>query len=412
MSLRHGSCSGHRRPWTLAYGLSSAACGCSTEFFEGPATSRVTRYVRLRSLGRAFRQLLVLVVVSLSMDSASAFEIRPIGCAGAYADANAEQLIFAEPGHAPSPCGVNSAGNIVVANCRDSGYMTDIRGNQPVHEAITRQAYRDVQGRPIASRNFASPWIAGVVWNDDPEWLLRKFLFDSGISKLRQFADAIAEGESHPQSSRLMIRSHFGDMQFLHAMRGPGQTDEQFRRSLRAWIEAAHAVATGRLRSTASLKEAGLDAVLGKVACPLVRGGYCKTLRDLFDPDGSKFLRHHSAAEGESYMANMAAGTVMHIIQDAHSRSHMRIEPGVGGLSKRVPLTYDDENRKAHCARDMATTETREDIEAARAATVQYLRLWKSKSSTSEVMKLIGGVGIELTSPLDAAPSAPTSGIR
>ena len=71
---------------------------------------------------------------------APAFEIKPIGCRGAEgSDVNTETLAYLAPGMGRRQCGSVEA----KVSCNDTyNYLVAAMANQPVHEAITRMAYR------------------------------------------------------------------------------------------------------------------------------------------------------------------------------------------------------------------------------------------------------------------------------
>jgi hypothetical protein len=108
----------------------------------------------------------------------------------------------------------------------------------PLHETITWNALdcaldeslaRDASGlklcvplsfeeRPTEPGNNDSPLIRGVWWNDDPEQLLNSINYPRfAVNMKRAERDARTPGEITPQS-RMQYRSHYGDLQFLHAM--------------------------------------------------------------------------------------------------------------------------------------------------------------------------------------------------
>src|SRR5688500_11706308 len=94
-----------------------------------------------------------------------------------------------------------------------------------VHERMTREAYA------MAGVGLAPGVIAGVRWNDNPPALRLGVLFgscasaaDPSLESVDCFAsvlriDRIAlEAVSRREQAIAPLRSHFGDMQFLHAM--------------------------------------------------------------------------------------------------------------------------------------------------------------------------------------------------
>ncbi len=64
--------------------------------------------------------------------------------------------------------------------CKHEKLYGGLGWNHPVHEVITRQAYKKVFGELIGE-NYKQPLIGGVEWNDDPEVLIRKVVYDGGL---------------------------------------------------------------------------------------------------------------------------------------------------------------------------------------------------------------------------------------
>jgi hypothetical protein len=317
-----------------------------------------------------------------------AFDNKPIGCQGAkFSDVNTEKLVYLQQGMGVAECGRGEK----AVDCTRSTYPFEM-ANQPVHEAITRQAYREVRRRPITTLNFDSPLITGVVWNDDPEWMLRKAWHNHGPKQISRFADVMKRGAADPSLPELSVRSHFGDLQFLHAMRGLDQTEAESRKRLRAWITAAHEVATGRLASTSSIKNSAFQEALGSFACHLRDPSAC-TIRDLLDEEG-RLWKHVERRVGELNMRWLAAGTVLHILQDANSASHTVSPAAAAPLPSRKSLTYDADNRRTHCWSDMATVNSKANIDAALRDSIEYLRLLENKAPTDQVMALLDKLGL------------------
>src|SRR5262245_8831357 len=112
---------------------------------------------------------------------------------------------------------------------------------EPVHEEITNRIYGCDEDKSICGdpeTEFAGPVVqAGVRWNDDPPFRLEEQSYQHSSCKVSEtirfttqprcwyeifkYAKRRAEdGEVLDSSSRapLLARSHFGDLQFLHAM--------------------------------------------------------------------------------------------------------------------------------------------------------------------------------------------------
>ncbi len=132
---------------------------------------------------------------------------------------------------------------------------------EPVHETITERALKNaglIAPNEKYSDQPAWDFTRGVFWNDDPECLLFKSNADSlpltssvwgGISFLRAFKQTASlakqPGTTLGSDARLLVRSHFGDLQFLHAMATrDGEDPRQTLTWILEWAEFAYAVAT------------------------------------------------------------------------------------------------------------------------------------------------------------------------
>jgi len=236
---------------------------------------------------------------------------------------------------------------------------------RPVHEEITKIAYYAALGRG-PDRSV----LDGVEWNDNPPFRLFPsqypiapmcatlpihlpsawpgcwmMVFGTTSRVSAPPGDAASFGPEAP----ILARSHFGDMQFLHAMAIDGDAASITRQKILAWARFAYMVAQG---------ETSLDLDLPKVELVDPESGFAwkpfpdtegyspMKVRDLFvlpeeqrkndtgtDPNAARFLKDDHDAR------NIAFGSVLHIIEDSFSRAHVlrsRGElPADGRLSRR-----------------------------------------------------------------------------
>lgn len=210
----------------------------------------------------------------------------------------------------------------------------------PVHETLTQFIFScDFDWTRCADPDLelAGPYImAGVRWNDDPGFELSS---DQGrsagcepdsITFMRQtlcwiklFKDAEKRARQTPQEfmgpgrkSNLMTRSHFGDLQFLHAMASADNVPaSQARDKVMMWARFTWGVATG---------EYTLSTNLGDIKLPgwnehFVPGPNVQDLMTI----GRRSVRPH--------IKHVAFGSLLHVLQDSFSRSHVvRREPIAG----------------------------------------------------------------------------------
>jgi hypothetical protein len=184
-----------------------------------------------------------------------------------------------------------------------------------VHERITRQAYEKA-GVPLSD-----DVIAGVRWNDNPPAIRLGPLagacdFRCWTSMLR--VDRVAfEVLSRREQSIPTLRSHFGDMQFLHAMAArAGESPAQTREKALRWAEFSYRVARGEIGprdNVFALRGSGaMEPGTGDWVSSLFRAPEKKLWRvqDVFLPKSSE-------------LRLVAFGTFLHLIEDSYSASHV-----------------------------------------------------------------------------------------
>lgn len=208
------------------------------------------------------------------------------------------------------------------------------RVSQPVHEEMTQlaRACQLAHPGPVTAQlvctdrskpstepkgNKYDALMRGVWWNDDPNQLL----FAARQAKLWAWmsdAQGIAVDGKNWKGEKAAIgpgyymtyRSHYGDLQFLHAMASSdGESAQATQQHILSWAEFAYAVATGRLDP-----ETKMNAVtpIGAQAFFPVQSGW--TVNYLFAP-----LYRLTSPQ---YTRRMAAGSLLHMVQDSYSAAH------------------------------------------------------------------------------------------
>jgi hypothetical protein len=353
----------------------------------------------------AFARATASLLLSGLIAAASAFEIKPVTTARGASDLVlvTEELNYPPEGKA-WPLGHDHP---FAVDCRsERTYQVFREAAQPVHETITRKAYRNVHGRSLKKEAWVQPLLAGVTWNDDPDYLLRKAWTDNGFALINNFVSRIKVAEKNPDGKDLLTRSHYGDLQFLHAMQGRGETQAQTLKKLHAWVEAAHRVATGDIPDSRPVDETPFRTAIGELKC----GTKSCSVAQLLDRQ-RRFRGDIGQAAAQQNIREIAAGTVLHILQDAHSRSHTSLSLSTDGKPLRTLRTYDAENRKNHCVMDMASAATRPDIEAAIKVSTQYLQLMRGGEPWVEVRALLESIGLGVP-PEPVAPALAESPTR
>ncbi|MEO3715007.1 hypothetical protein [Roseateles flavus] len=221
----------------------------------------------------------------------------------------------------------------------------------PVHEEISNRAL-DCEGDEdiCADVNWdpAQAYVlAGVRWNDDPP-----FRFEQSFGKYsgcapgqtvrlvvqpecwaRVFRDGklrAQRGEAlNARTAPLLVRSHFGDLQFLHAMgAADGELPEVTQRRILMWAEFTWKVATLKIRG---------DAIVAKqeiAGIPEVFGANGWSVQDLFAL-GNPNIRK------PAYLAAVAFGSLLHTVQDSFSRAHVsRRQPAYQGTCPGAASAY------------------------------------------------------------------------
>jgi hypothetical protein len=212
--------------------------------------------------------------------------------------------------------------------------------SNPVHETITQLTYDcGLNWTDCADPDleYAGAYvIAGIRWNDDPVFMLKategKELgcrVQDTVSFITQtkcwlglFKDAekkAAEDPQHflrPGTGTYMSRSHFGDLQFLHAMASvDGEQAAETKRKLLMWAEFTWGVAVGTYRLATPLREIAIPGWLNHFA-----NG--QNVQDLFT-QGRPWLRPH--------IKQVVFGSLLHLVQDSFAEGHvMRADPVSG----------------------------------------------------------------------------------
>jgi len=199
--------------------------------------------------------------------------------------------------------------------------------------------------------NFGNALIRGVWWNDDPDQLLYSIHYPTWLVRQRhagRLARADRDRPGQPptinSSYRMQYRSHYGDLQFLHAMAnadGDAATDVQQR--ILDWARFAYAVAMGEILPETRLEDVDEPIVQSYFETrPGWSVGYLfaprYVLRDRPDPD-----------TGRRPVADTALGSILHMIQDSYSRPHTkRVYAGREGCQNgRVVQFYSYANQQS-----------------------------------------------------------------
>lgn len=208
------------------------------------------------------------------------------------------------------------------------------RVSETVHEDITDAARRCAALRRtdptstgpcaldaphVAQELRGNKWdavIRGVWWNDDPNQHLFGVHYATWAVWMRD-AKGIAKTKRNwlgrqtvlDNTYRMQYRSHYGDMQFLHAMaNADGEDASTVRDRTIGWLRFAYGVATGRIDP---------DGTMSDVDDPVARTFFAAqpgwTVNHLFAP---KYTL------GLATIPDVALGSMLHVVQDSFSDAH------------------------------------------------------------------------------------------
>lgn len=193
-----------------------------------------------------------------------------------------------------------------------------IKGS-PVHEKMTEKA---ITLSNIHSRAYAYiydlPYIKGIFWNDDPELMLCPWCDYFHIKKwgpqwALKFLTAKSQAtrEKNPilfvNGDSLLSRSHFGDLQFLHAMayKNGVPTDETLKKIL-IWSEFTYKVGIGEISGRTKIRNVQVEG-----------------FSNFFDKDKILYDQDVASLFHDRAVKRIAIGSFLHLIQDSYSLSHV-----------------------------------------------------------------------------------------
>lgn len=220
----------------------------------------------------------------------------------------------------------------------------------PVHECLTLAALirSDFKLDPNTTYNKAIQeyhydtleFLRGIVWNDDPAcllfndtwWLAKPDNYHRGIGRdwAVQFADgkiwdADCTKEGWLGHKNIIARSHFGDMQFLHAM--ADHVDErpaETKKKIMTWLEVMYKIAIGKISIATKLRDVELAGEEEHDRYPL---------RRLFDAGTrpADWMTIHTLLTHDHSYPNVkhdrrAIGICLHLVQDSYARGHCQRE--------------------------------------------------------------------------------------
>jgi hypothetical protein len=222
----------------------------------------------------------------------------------------------------------------VFANMAIQGGRGLTKKHQPVHETMTIAALiaskfpisegTTYKNAPKEIKEF----VRGSVWNDDPGCLL----FDEDPHDNYRLSTGFKWGKEYKSAEwglfggqSLTGRSHFGDLQFLHAMAAQEKEEPQETKSkIMMWLEIMYKLSVGDQDIHENMRLDQID----------VSSSSQYQLRMFFkedtSPNGAETLRGlltHNTQYEDTMISRRALGSCFHIIQDSYARGHVRRWP-------------------------------------------------------------------------------------
>ncbi len=204
---------------------------------------------------------------------------------------------------------------------------------EPVHEEITNRILGCEGDSDICGASDYEPKnayvLAGVRWNDDPPFRFEKGQGNYGgcetgatvrlVTFPRCWANVFKDGEKRAGNGEmldavaapLLVRSHFGDMQFLHAMAPRDKQDAiSVRENIIVWAEFTWRVSQGEFPLSTRVK----DVPVNGIADFFQNKGW--SIQDLFALGNPHVRRPDN-------MSELAFGSLLHIVEDSFADGHV-----------------------------------------------------------------------------------------
>ena len=264
--------------------------------------------------------LLLVAATTVFFETALAFQLSPVGTAAERREAKR--------------WGITVRAEIAIAETALHNF------SDPVHETLTQLTFScgaDWDDCEDPDLEWAGPYvIAGVRWNDDPVFKLnageakslpcRVGETISFVTQTKCWIELFRDAERKSQASpgyflkpgvgNYLSRSHFGDLQFLHAMAAAsGETPTETREKILMWAEFTWSVALGKY---------GLETPLQSIEISRWMDHFSngQNVQDLLTL-GRPWLRPH--------IREVAFGSLLHVIQDSFAEGHVQRREPVSG---------------------------------------------------------------------------------
>lgn len=270
----------------------------------------------------------------------------------------------------------------------------------PVHESITNAA---LQGAELIKHgtqfNDPSVWeyLRGIFWNDDPEG----FFFDNNDTETDNWSNGVAflshftshkhnatNGKVFGPGAPLLARSHFGDLQCLHAMASrDGEAATTTRDAILRWTEFFYGVAIETVSGTDPLAQMETGRI------------------NEWFPESPLTIQTLLLIGQKGDVRHRAMGALLHIVQDSFAKGHVERTPA-GTIMEFHSYIHQDSSK--HELDDVIPPEGLKAMPEAQLAIRQcrgILELYKDSTAWATVRKHLEAQVFALS--LNARPSSP-----
>jgi Papain-like cysteine protease AvrRpt2 len=210
--------------------------------------------------------------------------------------------------------------------------------HEPIHERITLAALTASTvpvpaGTTVGSNLDINEFFRGVIWQDDPELLLFNDLtrtnwdFTTGKAWKKQY-DA-AKGATTNDRTNLTGRSHFFDLQFLHAMASAkGEPAQDTLAKIMLWAEVMYRLSIGEgITGTTLLSEVAVTTTTtapdGTVNTYRLSRYFDTSSRPTGDAMLDGLLTRRTRFAGAD-LSRRAIGSLLHLVQDSYAKGHVQ----------------------------------------------------------------------------------------
>lgn len=331
--------------------------------------------------------------------------------------------------------------------------------SEPVHELITRMAEQNIcvdanHDNPIKNKSFgifqyacsyvwikpkryetryshmaySNPLMAGAIFNDDPDFLLRNGFSLFELGKALFDASELDKRLSKPGNS-LSYRSHNGDLQYLHAMQSnPEESginssnsdslnqsetiseESSFEKSDKTtdkiidYIASSYVLAkkideliwTEDNKKLSEIMRSKINGISSSHAFLMTNNGECSQIIYMFscDSDGHRtdryvdsYERKYNSSNNNKFLparevALRTLGSALHVIQDSYSNSHAIRD----STDNRILSYYNytrDKIKSRHCLYDQLALPNKKGIDEAIKKSTDFLHLFIARDNPS-----------------------------